>query len=176
VVAAKYTQIEPVFRDLVRVVGGMPGVQLVVKCHPAETAAPYEQAAAGVTNVRVADAGTDLARLVACADVLVTVNSTAAIEAMVLDVPALVLALPNNLSPFVEAGAMSGVVFGDAIEPALRAILYDQEYRERLRRGRRAFMEGDLVAPDGHAADRAAAAVVRLIRHHAAKKERACAH
>ena len=38
-----------------------------------------------------------------------TVNSTVALDAAVLGVPSLVIGLPNNLSPFVEAGIMAGV-------------------------------------------------------------------
>jgi hypothetical protein len=164
VVAAKYTQIAEVFGALVAAVGRMPGVRLVVKCHPAETPAPYERVAAGVENVTIAPPGADLPRLVASADVVITVNSTAAIEAMVVDVPTLVLALPSNLSPFVDAGAMAGVPFGSDIEPALRAILYDGGHRDRLRSGRLAFLERYGIAPDGGASRRAAAAILRLRR------------
>ena len=56
----------------------------------------------------VAGADADLAALLAVARGVVTVNSTVAIDAMVLGVPALVVDLPNNLSPFVEAGVMLG--------------------------------------------------------------------
>ncbi len=162
VVAAKFRQIESAFSDLVRCVSRMPGVHLVVKCHPAETPAPYERAAAGVERVKVAPATADLARLVASADLLVTVNSTAAIEAMVLNVPALVLALPSNLSPFVEAGAMEGVAAGAPAGPALEGILYDEERRERLRAGRRAFLDSYGIVADGRATARAVEAILRL--------------
>lgn len=162
VVATKYSQIAGVFGALIEAVAGMPDVQLVVKCHPAETAAPYQQAAAGAANVLVAPASADLSRLVAAADVLITVNSTAAIEAMPLDVPALVVALPNNLSPFVEAGAVAGAATRAEIEPQLRSVLYDREFRERLRAGRRAFMARYRIAADGRAAIRAAEEIVRL--------------
>jgi hypothetical protein len=162
IVAAKYSQIAGAFGALIAAVSRMPDVHLVVKCHPAETAAPYERAAAGAHNVRIAPPGADLARLVASADVLITVNSTAAIEAMPLDVPALVVALPNNLSPFVEAGAVAGAGSHAEIGPALRAVLYDKEFRERLARGRRAFMERYEIGADGRAAIRAAEAIVRL--------------
>jgi hypothetical protein len=54
VVATKFTQIAPAFDALIEAVTGMPDVQLVVKCHPAETAAPYERAARGAANVRIA--------------------------------------------------------------------------------------------------------------------------
>ena len=95
---------------------------------------------------------------------LVTANSTAAIEAMPLDVPALILAMPNNLSPFVEAGVMTGATRDDAIGPALERLLYDQEMRERLRAARRAFMDRYGIRADGGASRRAAAAITTLTR------------
>jgi hypothetical protein len=162
VVATKYSQIADAFGAVIDAVAGMPDVQLVVKCHPAETAAPYEHAARGAANVRVAPPSAELSRLVAAADVLVTVNSTAAVEAMPLDVPALVVALPNNLSPFVEAGAVAGARTAAEIEPTLRAVLYDKEFRERLARGRRAFMSRYQIGADGRSAIRAAEAIARL--------------
>jgi hypothetical protein len=162
VVATKFSQIAPVFDALIEAVAGMPDVQLVVKCHPAETSAPYDRASAGAANVRIAPASTDLARLVAAASVLITVNSTAAVEAMPLGVPALVVALPNNLSPFVEAGAVAGAATRAEIGPALRAVLYDKEFRDRLAQGRRTFMARHQIAADGRAAVRAAEAIVRL--------------
>ena len=57
-------------------------------------------------------------------------NSTVAIDALVLGVPALVVGLPNNLSPFVEAGAMLGAD-GARRDPAgsCEALLYDREVR-----------------------------------------------
>jgi hypothetical protein len=162
VVATKYTQIAGAFGGLIEAVGRMTDVRLVIKCHPAETAAPYEQAAAGCRNVTIAPASADLARLVASAALLVTVNSTAAIEAMPLDVPALVVALPNNLSPFVDAGAVAGAATQAEIGPMLRALLYDKKFRDRLTEGRRAFMARYQIAADGRAALRAADAIVHL--------------
>ena len=35
-------------------------------------------------------------------------NSTVAIDGLLLGLPALVIGLPNNLQPFVDAGAMIG--------------------------------------------------------------------
>jgi hypothetical protein len=162
VVAAKYTQIAQVFPQLVRDSGEMSGVRLVVKPHPAETAAPYLAAAQGAAHVAIAPAGVDLAELTRVARLLVTVNSTAAIEAMVMGVPSLVLAMPNNLTPFVEAGAMSGVFEGEPIGPALRRLLTDERGREELLRRSAAFMARYRVGSDGGAARRAAEAIVRL--------------
>ena len=54
-----------------------------------------------------------------------------------LGIPALVIGLPNNLTPFVEAGIMAGAAGTTAeIAPALSQILYDEEFRQQSRRAR----------------------------------------
>ncbi len=102
VVASKFSQLGPAFPALAAAVSGMDDVLLVVKCHPADEPHAYRHAASFAPNVRIAPPAADLGQLLAVARVLVTVNSTAAIEAMVLGVPTLVVNLPNNLTPFVE--------------------------------------------------------------------------
>ena len=62
-----------------------------------------------------------LAPLLAACRAVVTVNSTVALDAAVLGIPALVIGLPNNLSPFVEAGALAGAATPAEIAPAARA-------------------------------------------------------
>ena len=164
VVAAKFTQLGGAFEALVAAVREMPDVRLVVKPHPAEGATPYERAARGTPNVVVVPADMDLGRLTAVADALVTANSTAAIEAMPLGVPALVVALPNNLSPFVEAGAMAGAWTPADVGPALRALLYDRQMRQRLSAARETFLARYRIAAGGAAASRAAEAIISLTR------------
>jgi spore coat polysaccharide biosynthesis predicted glycosyltransferase SpsG len=162
VVAAKFSQIAHVFPQLVKAVGEISGARLVIKPHPAETAAPYLAAARHAPHVAVAPGDADLANLTRIARLLITVNSTAAIEAMVMGVPSLVLAMPNNLTPFVEAGAMSGVFDGDPIGPILQSLLVDEHSRAAVLRGSEAFMTRYRVASDGGAARRAAEHIVRL--------------
>ncbi len=162
VVAAKYTQIARVFRDLVSAAASIPGVLLVVKCHPAEGPEPYLRDAGGAGSVRIADASVDLAVLIRASRLLVTVNSTAALEAMVLGTPSLVLATPNNLSPFVDAGVMAGVQDGMPIEPALRRVLFDEACRSGLASRAQAFMQEYRIGSDGLAASRAAGVVLDL--------------
>jgi hypothetical protein len=162
VVASKFLQIRRVFPALVESIASMPDVRLVVKCHPAETAEPYLALARGVSNVTAAPATTGLAALTRAARLLVTVNSTAAIEAMVMDLPSLVLALPNNLSPFVEQGALAGVADGDPIAPTLRALLTDETRRAELKQKRETFMARYGIGSDGLAAERAVARVLSL--------------
>jgi predicted glycosyltransferase len=135
-----------------------------VKPQPAEGDAPYRAASAGVDNVVISPADADLGQLTAVAAALVTANSTAAIEAMPLGVPALVVGLPNNLSPFVEAGAMAGTHAPAEVGPALRALLYDEEMRQRLSAAREAFLARYGIRGDGGAASRAADAIISLSR------------
>jgi hypothetical protein len=164
VVAAKFAQLGASFAALVEAARATPGIRLVVKPHPAEGDAPYRAASAGVDNVVISPADADLGQLTAVAAALVTANSTAAIEAMPLGVPALVVGLPNNLSPFVEAGAMAGTHAPAEVGPALRALLYDEEMRQRLSAAREAFLARYGIRGDGGAASRAADAIISLSR------------
>ena len=159
-VAAKYVQMGDAFAALVEATRDLVNVRLVVKCHPAETPAPYERDAAGAAHVSVADASHDLASLLAVSSVVVTVNSTVAIDALVIGVPAVVVALPNNLSPFVEAGVMVGAG-RDPVE--IRRALVDVLDGDAAvaARGRiRAFADRYAFHADGHAAPRAARAII----------------
>ena len=110
--------------------------------------------------MRVLDPSVPLAPLLAASRAVVTVNSTVALDAAVLGIPALVLGLPNNLSPFVEAGVMAGG--DDGLGTALSRILYDEEFRQRLGDAREAFLARFAIRPDGRAAERSAAAVLEL--------------
>ena len=157
VLASKYTkEFERAFAALVSAVQEMPDVLLTMKCHPADAREPYERLADGVPNVTVTDATAGLVALTAAARLLVTVNSTAAIEAVAIDVPVLALLLPNYLSPFVEAGAMAGTQTLAEIAPTMRALIDDEASRQALAEGRRAFFDRYEIRADGGAARRAA--------------------
>src|SRR4030095_15283138 len=107
----------------------IPGIRIAIKTHPAETPGAYAAAAQGCSNVTILPGAAPLAPLLAGSRAVVTVNSTVALDAAVLGVPALVLGLPNNLSPFVDAGIMAGAPAQAAIHPALARILYDEGFR-----------------------------------------------
>ena len=107
-------------------------------------------------------ASASLAPLLAASRAVVTVNSTVALDAAVLGVPALVAGLPNNLSPFVEAGIMVGVSERDAAHE-LERILYDQEFRQQLDVTRQAYLSRLEMGSDGRATERTADAVMQLV-------------
>ena len=162
---AKYRQARHVLAALADAVADMPDVQLAVKTHPAETPDAYRPVAEGRANIRVLPATAPLAALLRASQAIVTVNSTVALDAAVLGVPALVIGLPNNLSPFVEAGIMAGAATVTEIAPALRRILYDQGFRLQMERVRSEYLPRVGIASDGRAAARSADAVLALISH-----------
>jgi hypothetical protein len=170
VLAAKFSEIRHVLGDLTEAVAGLPEMQLIIKPHPAETPEVYTAAASGIANVSIAPAGADLARLLVAADALVTMNSTVAIDGLVLGVPALVVGLPNNLSPFVDAGAMAGAAGPAEIRDRLRSLLYDQGARRSVMTAGEAFADRYALRSDGHAARRAATEILAMAVHPSAQR------
>ena len=155
--AAKEREARRFLPALIEAVRAMPDVQLVIKPHPAETPDVYSSAVAGVANVHVLPAGAPLPALLAAARAVVTVNSTVAIDAMAFGLPAVVIGLPNNLTPFVDAGLMLGAGSAGEIRAALSKVLYDQEFRDRLN-----SRPVHPVHNDGQAAARSAETILAL--------------
>jgi hypothetical protein len=163
VLAAKHSEVAPVLPDLVRAMREFETARLLIKPHPAETPDVYRPVSAGAPNVSIAPAGADLATLLAAADAVVTMNSTVAIDGLVLGIPALVVGLPNNLSPFVDAGVMLGASAADEIAAGLRALLYDPGVRRALVDRGRLFADRFGMRADGRAAERTVAEILALV-------------
>ena len=163
-VTTKQREAAQVLPALLDAAAGLSDVHVVIKAHPAEPRDVYADAVAGRPRVSVLDATAPLAPLLRACRAVVTVNSTVAIDAAALDVPALVIGLPNNLSPFVESGVLAGADDTRAgLRKALERILYDEEFRGALARARRTFLARYTIAADGQSAGRTADAIVRLI-------------
>ena len=160
---AKFSQARHVLGALAGAVSAMPDVQLAIKAHPAETPDVYRAIAGEYTSVRILPAAAPLAPLLRASRAIVTVNSSVALDAAVLGVPVLVIGLPNNLSPFVDAGVMAGAATIDEIGPQLQRILYDRGFRLQIERVRAAYLARFGIASDGRAAARSADAILSLI-------------
>jgi hypothetical protein len=93
---------------------------------------------------------------------VVTVNSTVALDAAALGVPALTIGMPNNLSPFVSAGALAGAAGPQEIADVLRRLLYDGGFRLRLSAASMSLTAEYRMIPDGRAAERQADAILGL--------------
>jgi len=163
-VTTKHREARAVLRAFLDAAASVRDVHVAIKTHPAETPEVYSDLVAAQSNVTVVPASAPLAPLLRASRAVVTVNSTVALDAAVLGLPALVIGLPNNLSPFVDAGIMAGVSGRDAgaIARALDQILYDEEFRQGLRTAQRAFLARFHIQADGNAAERAADVIVKL--------------
>ena len=163
-VTTKQREARHVLPALAAAVERLPNTKLVIKPHPAETEGVYDDLAGGHRHVIVMAKSTPLAPLLGASRALVTVNSTLALDAAVAGVPALVIGLPNNLSPFVDAGALAGANSTAEIAGQLERILYDEGFRQQLERARRGFLEQYAMRSDGTAAARSAEAVLEVTR------------
>jgi hypothetical protein len=162
-VATKEREARAVLPPFLDAAATVEGAFVVVKPHPAESADVYEEYLRNRSGVGVADRAVSLGQLLAVARAVVTVNSTVALDAGALGVPALSIGLPNNLSPFVEAGAMAGASDTAALRPLLQRILYDEGFRQQLAARRLALFGSHSELQQG-SASRSADAVLELIR------------
>lgn len=161
-VATKEKEARGVLAPFVAAAAAVPRAAIVIKPHPAETADAYAAVVREHPQVRVVPAETSLAELLALARVVVTVNSTVALDAAVFDIPALIIGLPNNLSPFVDAGAFAGTRDPAEVSGLLQRILYDEGFRQQLAARRRAVLGDRPARGNGRAAATTAAAVLAL--------------
>ncbi len=162
VLVTKFSQAAPAMPVLVEALLRTPEVRLVVVPHPAETAAPYVEATRGLPNAVIAPAGLDLAGLLSVAALIVTVNSTVALDGLSLGVPALVLNEPNNLTPFVREGVMASAATPDAVAARLGELSTGADARAALIARGRAFAATYGIEPSGKAAAETATAILAL--------------
>jgi hypothetical protein len=164
VLVARFADLGELLPAIVAAAAAEPRMHVAIMAHPADTPELYAAMARSVPNIGVVPAATDLARLLAATDGLITRESTVAISALSIGVPSLVVGSPDHLGPLVDAGIMLGATVPDAVGPGLRALLFDGQVRKRLTRvvGTQSAEE-DSGAP-ARAADRAADAILALKR------------
>jgi hypothetical protein len=157
-----FQAIGPVFAGFVEAVESLDGVTCLVKPHPAEAAEPYEAdaRAAGAARVRVLPPGTDLMELLHAADVLVTAESSSAIEALILGRPVVIVNMPTHLKELVEWGVALGVPAAESPRETLRAVLFDAATQARLTQARKRYVADLAMGADGAATDR----IIDLVR------------
>ena len=161
VVASRFTAIGPVFEDLIRAVEAIDDLWLLVKPHQAERADAYRRVGTRVraSRLRILTSEENLHELLFASDGLITVDSFASSEALVLGRPVMVVNLPSNLSALVERGVALGVRSGEPIEPALRRFLYDPDLGRELERQRKKYLEEFAYGADGSSTARIVSAI-----------------
>ncbi len=167
VLTAKFTEVRDVLPALAEAMRQKPDLRLAIKAHPAETGAVYAPYFEALPNVTILPPHTDLAGVLSVADALITRNSTVAIDALVLGLPAVVIGRPSNLSPFVDEGVMTGVNEpgnADRIAEALERLLYDRDVRTTVTAAADAFVDRYGLRPMPTSAARAADVILEMAR------------
>ena len=164
VVATRFSAIGPVFQELVAAVDLFSELWLLVKPHQAESSGPYQDIVEdlGPERVKVLSGASNLLELLVASDALVTVDSFASSEALVLGRPVLVVNLPSNLSPLVDRGAARGVARRESIDEALATLLYDDEAIEHLAKKREEYIQEFAYGADGKSTERMVQAIEEL--------------
>jgi UDP-N-acetylglucosamine 2-epimerase len=161
VLATRWTAVAPVFEELVTSVSRIEGLTLLVKPHQAEGSRSYRDVLERRHSLetRIVPETANLLELLFASDGLITVDSFASSEALVLGRPVIVLNLPGNLDSLVERGVALGVRKGESTEGTLRALLEDDGVRRELETKRGQYIRDFAFGADGRATER----IVRLL-------------
>ncbi|MEO8360868.1 MAG: CDP-glycerol glycerophosphotransferase family protein [Vicinamibacteria bacterium] len=146
----------PAFSSLLDAIHRLEGARLIVKPHPAE---PVDAYAKDIMASHVRDRvrvilDRSLTDILPAADLLVTVESLSATEALVAGIPVVILRHPSNLREVVTSGAAHGVADGADPLPVMEALLSHQKTRDAWKIARDAFLVDVAHGVDGKALER----------------------
>ncbi len=162
VLATRFSAVGPVLEELVEAVERLDDVWLLVKPHQAESATPYVEVLDRLSpsRSRLVDPAMNLLELLFASDGLITVDSFASSEALVLGRPVLVVNLPSNLASLVDRGVALGVERGDSIEASLRRLLGEDDLARELEERRRIYLQEFAFGADGGSTERIVRAIL----------------
>lgn len=134
-----------------------PDKQLLIKADPYERLAPYtERISVGSYINAVAVRDIDIYTLIYFSELVITQDSTAGLEAMILDKPLITVNLTKREDrvPYSGKGAALGVYEEVDLPSAIEKALTDQEINLKLKISRSAFLEEYAYKIDGKANER----------------------
>ncbi len=135
-------------------------IQLIFKAHPNANIPKLKKRIIESENVKLIH-NINLFELLYVCDLLITVSSTVAIEAMYLNKPVLIIDLFKRCTlPFVEYGAGYGVYEFKNIIDGLEMTLYNKKIKDKLKIGRTKFLKDYMYGIDGKSTNR----VINLIQ------------
>jgi hypothetical protein len=164
VIASRFSEIGSAFPHIVKAIEEIPRLHLIVKPHQAELPEYYEEIAQklGAKKVKVVSNKENLFDLMLSGDLLITVNSLAALEAILLEKPVMVVNLPNHLSVYVDAGIAVGVKTHQEILPVLKKLFIESQ--QDLLKRQAEFSRENAFKTDGLSGERIKAEIYALCR------------
>jgi CDP-glycerol glycerophosphotransferase (TagB/SpsB family) len=165
---------EPLLRSVYGATKNLPDTRLVVKVHPRESPRLAERIAVELKMQEVIIIkDIDPYQLLLVCEVLITRESTIALEAMMLDKPVITINLTGkpDLRPYAKSGAAVGVYDSKDVAIAILDVLQNSEIREKLRRKSREFVAHHAYRADGQASRRVADLIEGMIGESRRMKE-----
>lgn len=146
-----------------RAVMALPNAKLIIKVHPAEFEAEYHEIVKELESPPIICKNIILPELVSASSLVMTVASSAAIEAMAAGKPVIIVNLFDDSEPLFYKG--SGALYVDREEdilPAIKEGLYDPKIREEMRQSAEKFVYQQAYLQDGQASKRIANLVLSM--------------
>jgi len=154
--------IEETVKHLCISVKSIPGLQLVIKTHPAEYSTKDYEKIIKESGVHGILTKKYLYSLIAGCSAMITVSSTTGLETLIMGKSLITINLsgkPDKM-PYAESGAAIGVYKAEGIAPAIKSILENQDVRKELSRKAKIFVYDQCYKMDGKASER----IVNLIK------------
>lgn len=145
--------------------------RLIIKPHPTENSKIYNPILKKYKNVILHKSSEDFSSLIASSDILVTLISTVAIEAAVLDKPIICIDTTNKESMFASSGIAMEVKNLEELIPAIKDVLYNEDTRQKLADARAKFVYEHAYKQDGKASERVANLIVEMIEESKRKEK-----
>jgi len=131
-----------------------PDKQLIIKVDPYEDVGPYRnRIKENSHNNAIAVKDVDIYTLIFLSELVITLDSTVGIEAMIFDKPLVTVNLTKRCDrvPYAEKEAAIGVYEEESLLPAIEKALTDQEAISRLKICRNRFLKEYAYEIDGKA-------------------------
>lgn len=152
-----------VFRQFLKAVKKLPDVQLIIKLHPLDDESERKKI---ITQEKfqgaVVTKDFNLHSLIYISDVLVTMFSTTALEAMIMKKPVITINFSGkrDVTDYAKDGAAIGVYKKEDLLPAIKSVLCDKETIEKIKKSQEDFVYRYAYLIDGKATKR----IVDLIK------------
>lgn len=145
----------------------IPETVLVIKIHPVESINIYKIILKNLKEDSVIICqDIELYELLNACDLLMTVHSTVALEAMIFDKPVITINLSGkpDIFPYAQSGAAIGVYIEEDLVPAIKNTLFNEEMKKKIAQERKKFVYEHAYLQDGKASKRVADLIIQLIQ------------
>ena len=143
----------------------LPHARLIIKLHaPQESEQDYDEIIKGLPHPPIVCKYAPLHELLNACSLAMTVSSTAALEAMALGRPVILVNLFNDAGALFYKG--SGALFAEKekdILPAINKALYDSQTRNEMAKSMENFVYQQAHLQDGQASKRIADLIIQMI-------------